>query len=67
MKPFIIKEKCAAQPDICPPMKECPNHSFSFTEDEDEPIGGRIEIDLEKCEGCGQCVSLCCGSCIEMR
>lgn len=67
MRPFIIKEKCAAQPDICPPMKECPNHSFSFTEDEDEPIGGRIEIDLEKCEGCGQCVSLCCGSCIEMR
>lgn len=67
MRPFIIKEKCAAQPDICPPMKECPNHSFSFTEDEDEPIGGRIEIDLEKCEGCGQCVSLCCGSCIAMR
>lgn len=67
MKPFIIKERCAAQPDICPPMKECPTKSFSFIEDEDEPIGGRIEINYEKCEGCGQCVSLCCGSCIEMR
>lgn len=67
MNPFIVKERCAAQPDICPPMKACPNNSFTFIEDEDEPIGGRMEIDLEKCEGCGQCVELCCGSCIEMR
>ncbi len=21
MKPFIVKERCAAQPDICPPIK----------------------------------------------
>ena len=67
MKPFIIKKRCAAQPDICPPMKECPMQAFSYVEDENEPIGGRIEIDLEKCDGCGKCVALCCGSCIEMR
>jgi Pyruvate/2-oxoacid:ferredoxin oxidoreductase delta subunit len=67
MKPYIVKEKCAAQPDICPPMKACSNNAFSYVEDEDEPIGGRIEINLEKCEGCGKCAELCCGHCIEMR
>ncbi len=67
MKPFIVKEKCAAQPDICPPMKACARLAFSYIEDDNEPIGGRVEIDLEKCIGCGECVSLCCGSCIEMR
>ena len=67
MRPFIVKEKCAAQPNICPPMKECPKGAFSFIEDEDEPIGGRVEIDLEKCDSCGKCVNDCCGNCIEMR
>ena len=67
MKPYIIKEKCAAQPDICPPMKSCPNNDFSYIEDDDEPIGGRIEINYEKCERCGKCVDLCCGNCIDMR
>ena len=67
MKPFIIKGKCAAQPQICPPMKECIGKAFSYTTDDDEPIGGRIEIDLEKCTECGKCVELCCGSCIELR
>ncbi len=67
MKPFIVKEKCAAQPDICPPMKACKNKAFSYVEDDDEPLGGRIQIDHEKCEECGSCVDLCCGHCIEMR
>jgi ferredoxin len=48
-------------------MKECPVQAFSYVEDEKEPIGGRIEIDLEKCDGCGKCVSVCCGSCIIMK
>jgi formate hydrogenlyase subunit 6/NADH:ubiquinone oxidoreductase subunit I len=48
-------------------MKACPNSAFSYIEDEDEPIGGRIEIDYEKCEGCAKCVDICCGHCIEMR
>lgn len=67
MKPYIIKEKCAAQPDICPQMKSCLNNAFSYIEDDDEPIGGWIEIDYEKCDGCGKCTELCCGNCIEMR
>jgi ferredoxin len=48
-------------------MKECHVKAFSYVEDENEPIGGRIEIDPEKCDGCGKCVALCCGNCIEMR
>lgn len=67
MKPFIIKEKYAAQPDICPPMKACPNNAFFCVENEDEPIGGRIEIALEKCEGFGKCAEICCGHCIGMK
>lgn len=67
MKPFIIRERCAAQPDICPPIKECPVQAFSYIKDEEEPVGGRIEIDLEKCDGCGKCVAICCGSCIVMK
>jgi len=67
MQPVIIKERCAAQPDICPPMKQCPQQAVYFVEDEDEPIGGRVEIDIDKCDGCGKCAEICCGSCIEMR
>lgn len=67
MFPFIIKERCAAQPGICPPIRTCPQNAFVYVEDEDEPIGGRIEIDLEKCDSCGKCVAICCGHCIEMR
>jgi Pyruvate/2-oxoacid:ferredoxin oxidoreductase delta subunit len=67
LKPIIIKERCAAQPDICPPLKECERQAISYMEDDEEPLGGKISIDLEKCDGCGACVSLCCGHCIEMK
>lgn len=67
MKPYIEKEKCAAQPDICPPMKACKANAFSYIEDDDELMGGRIEIDLDKCNECGKCVDLCCGSCIILK
>jgi len=30
-------------------------------------LGSRMEIDHEKCTGCGICVSLCCGDCIELN
>lgn len=67
MKPFIVKERCAAKHTICPPMKICPNSAFSYVKDKDEPVGGRIEIDIEKCESCGKCADVCCHHCIEMR
>ena len=67
MRPFIDKVRCAAEPRICPPIKECPEQAITYMEDEDEPVGGRIVVDDEKCAGYGLCVSICCGHCIEMR
>ena len=66
-KPYIVKERCAAQLEICPPIKECPVQAVHYVSDEAEPIGGRIEIDLKACNGCGVCAAICCGHCIEMR
>lgn len=65
-RPVIIKERCAAQPEICPPITACPLHAISYREDDDEPLGGLIVIDLEKCDGCGTCATICCGHCIKM-
>ncbi len=28
---------------------------------------GRIDFDLERCNGCGVCVDACCGSAIELQ
>lgn len=67
MRPLILKERCSAQQNICQPMKACPNNAFSYVEDDDEPLGGRIEIDYEKCKSCGDCIDICCGHCVEMR
>jgi Pyruvate/2-oxoacid:ferredoxin oxidoreductase delta subunit len=67
VKPYIVKERCAAQPEICPPLKECPVQAVYYVPDEEEPIGGRIEINQEACNGCSICASVCCGHCIEMR
>lgn len=67
MRPYIVKVKCAAQENICPPIKDCPNNAIYYITDDDEPIGGRIEFNYEICGGCGKCVDVCCGNCIEMR
>lgn len=67
MKAYIVKKKCAAQPNICQPMEKCPEKAFKYVEDEEEPLGGRMELNADKCTGCGICVSLCCGDSIEMR
>lgn len=66
-RPVILKERCAAQPEICPPIKACPLGAFAYREDDDEPLGGFMVIDLEKCDGCGICATVCCGHCIEMK
>lgn len=55
MRPVILKEKCPAQANICKAIIACPNHAISYVEDDDEPLGGRIEIDHAKCTGCGTC------------
>jgi len=45
-------------------MKACKVEAMSFVEDENEPLGGRIEIDYAKCDGCGDCIGTCCGAAI---
>ncbi len=67
MKAFIIKERCAADNRICKPLSECPSKAIAWVEDDEEPLGCRMEVDLEKCDGCGICVPLCCGNCIELK
>lgn len=67
MKAYIDKAKCASENRICQPLKQCPRQAVVWTEDVNEPLGSRTEIDPEKCDGCGICVPLCCGDCIELR
>ena len=67
MKPFIDKRKCPAQANICKPIQICPDGAIRYVADDDEPLGGRIEFDHDKCQECGQCVTTCCGHAIEMR
>jgi len=67
MKAYIDKRKCSSDNRICKPLTECPEKAISWIEDEDEPFGSRMEIDEAKCTGCGICVPLCCGDCIEVK
>ena len=67
MKAYIDKQKCASEKSICQPLKDCSKGAISWVEDDDEPLGSRMEVDDEKCDGCGICVQLCCGQCIEIR
>ena len=67
MKAYIDKRKCPSENRMCKPLSECPEKAISWIEDDDEPLGSRMEIDEEKCTGCGICVPLCCGNCIEVK
>lgn len=67
MKAYIDKNKCASDNRICKPLKQCPTGAISWVEDDDEPLSSRMEVDSDKCTGCGICVGLCCGHCIELK
>lgn len=67
MKAVIDTNKCAVQKDICNPFSECPQKAIMYIEDEDLPLGCKIEILAEKCIGCGHCATVCCGHCIELQ
>ena len=67
MKACIDKRKCSSDIRICKPLTECPTQAILWVEDEEEPLGSRMEINEEKCTGCGICVPLCCGDCIEVK
>jgi len=67
VNPYVDKRKCPAQNKICKAIPACPNQAIGYVEDEQEPLGGRIVFDYDRCEGCGQCAAECCGDAIEMR
>jgi len=54
MRAYIDKRKCSSDNRICKPLTECPAKAISWIEDDDEPLGSRMEIDGEKCTGCGR-------------
>ena len=67
MKAFVNERKCPAQDNICRILTSCPQNAVTYQLDEVAPLGGRIVIDLERCDGCGQWVIDCCGHAIEMK
>jgi Pyruvate/2-oxoacid:ferredoxin oxidoreductase delta subunit len=66
VKAFVDEAKCPAESGICPVLTSCPQGAVSYLRDESAPLGGRMVIDLETCDGCGQCVTDCCGHAIEL-
>jgi NAD-dependent dihydropyrimidine dehydrogenase PreA subunit len=67
MKPIITKRKCPAQEKFCKIIAACPNTAIFYMADENEPLGGRIVINLEKCNNCGACVTACCGQAVTIE
>jgi ferredoxin len=67
MEPVLDKRRCPVQPQMCKAIPACPTGAITYVEDEEEPLGGRIEFDLSKCDGCGKCAEECCGKAIEMK
>jgi Pyruvate/2-oxoacid:ferredoxin oxidoreductase delta subunit len=67
MEPVLDKRRCPVQPQMCKAIPACPTGAITYFEDEQEPLGGRIEFDLTKCDGCGKCAEECCGKAIEMK
>jgi len=67
MPAVINKRKCAAQENICLPITTCPSEAIAYVADDNEPLGGRIIIDITLCDDCGVCVDACCGQAIEIK
>lgn len=67
MKAFVNERKCPAQETVCRIFIACPQKAVTYQLDEVAPLGGRIVIDLERCDGCGKCVTDCCGQAIELK
>ena len=64
---YIDERKCPVYAEMCKPLLQCPVQAISRVEDQTAKMGARMVVDAEKCTGCGLCVDLCCGYCIEVR
>ncbi len=65
MTPTINKRKCPAQNELCKAIPACPTGAITYVEDEQEPMGGKIVIDVALCNDCGACIEACCGQAID--
>lgn len=63
----IDKKRCPAQQGLCKAIPACPVQAILYVVDENEPLGGRIEIDDTLCTECGACIEACCGKAISMN
>jgi len=63
---YVNERKCPAQNDICRVLSCCPQQAITYRPDETAPLGGRIVIDQDRCDGCGLCVTECCGKAIDL-
>lgn len=63
-KAVLSKTKCDKSP-FCGAKRVCPTNAISFVKD--GLFSGNIEIDHEKCIGCGKCVNACPHSAINMK
>lgn len=66
MRPQLIARRCPEQRDLCQAMKACVAGAIYYVEDVNEPLGGKILFDDERCNACGLCVTECCGRAIVM-
>ena len=64
MKALVDLIRCPVHLSMCKPIKECPNQAILFSEDENAMLGVKMEVDPELCEGCGNCILVCCGDAI---
>ncbi len=67
MKASIDLRKCPAQEVICEPIQVCPQGALVYVQDERVPLGGKIVVDADQCDGCGLCVQVCCGAAIQIQ
>ncbi len=63
MKAGIEERKCPAM-HTCPAIPACPEGAIRHVADRSARLGGRIVIEQSICNGCGDCVTACCGSAI---
>jgi small redox-active disulfide protein 2 len=52
--------------DTCPAIPACPEGAIRHVVDRSTKLGGRIVFELSVCNGCGDCVSACCGNAISL-
>ena len=63
MKPVLDERKCPAQA-TCPSISACPEGAIRHVADKNTRLGGRIVFEYAICNGCGDCVTACCGDAI---